>query len=435
MTEEAQQTRRRRIRILLTFLVLIGFLVWAFRAVLMPFLVAIFFAYLIDPVVERMAKWRIRGKYQLGRAGSIILIYLVLISVFTIGFLYAIPAIGRQVREVQTDLPIAMKRADVMLASAQEKWDTLIGNDPQEEGEEPAPAAENGRARLVMKNGDEMTGRVLDEADDYYWVLFADEPRKVERADVESLDWLDGAGHGFRTLAQRGAVLLQHNLNSVLSFAVGFAKTLMSVLTHLVLIMMITAFMIIDRERIVGFIHELPPPHYRERAERLREYLDRGLAGVIRGQLLICLVNGVLTWIGLTMFGVRYAVLLALIAGVFSLIPVFGTILSTVPIVLIAWATGTVKTGLLALGWILMIHFVEANFLNPKIMGGASKIHPVVIFFALLAGEHAYGVVGALLAVPTASLIQSGFQFFVLDRQSEDEPADDSADDSQLQPT
>ena len=76
------------------------------------------------------------------------------------------------------------------------------------------------------------------------------------------------------------------------------------------------------------------------------------------------------------------------------------------------------------LGWILLIHFLEANFLNPKIMGHASKIHPVVIIFALLAGEHAYGIVGALLAVPAASIVQSMFKFYVIDRQAEveDEP-------------
>jgi len=430
MTDEAPQTRRRRIRILLTFLVLIFVLVWAFRAVLMPFLVAIFFAYLIDPVVERMATWRIGGRYSIGRGGSIVLIYLILISLFTVGFIYAIPAVGRQVRELQEDLPKAMVRADEMLTTAQHKWDALIGNDAAEgvnPETEATPATvippERGRAHLVLKNGDELTGRVLEETDSHYWVLVGEEPHRVEADDLESIVWLDGLWHGgFRTLAQRGTQYVQRNLNALLGFAVGFARALLSAFTHIVLIMMIAAFMIIDRERIVAFIHQLPPPHYREKAERLREYFDRGLAGVIRGQLLICLVNGVLTWIGLAMFGVRYASLLALIAGVFSLIPVFGTVMSTVPIVLIAWGAGSFKTGMFALGWILLIHFVEANFLNPKIMGGASKIHPVVIFFALLAGEHAYGVVGALLAVPTASLVQSAFQFFVLDRQTEPAP-------------
>jgi len=66
-----------------------------------------------------------------------------------------------------------------------------------------------------------------------------------------------------------------------------------------------------------------------------------------------------------------------------------------------------------------LIHFLEANFLNPKIMGSASKIHPVVVVFALIAGENAYGIAGALLAVPAASILQSCFRFFVLDRQLE----------------
>jgi predicted PurR-regulated permease PerM len=107
------------------------------------------------------------------------------------------------------------------------------------------------------------------------------------------------------------------------------------------------------------------------------------------------------------------------VAGVFSLIPIFGTIISSIPIVLIAWATSGIELGALTLGWILLIHFIEANFLNPKIMGSASKIHPVVVVFALIAGENAYGIAGALLAVPAASILQSCFKFFVLDRQLE----------------
>jgi predicted PurR-regulated permease PerM len=74
---------------------------------------------------------------------------------------------------------------------------------------------------------------------------------------------------------------------------------------------------------------------------------------------------------------------------------------------------------MLALGWILFIHFIEANYLNPRIMGTASKIHPVVIIFALVAGEHAYGIPGALLAVPAASILQSAFVFYVIDRAHE----------------
>ena len=64
------------------------------------------------------------------------------------------------------------------------------------------------------------------------------------------------------------------------------------------------------------------------------------------------------------------------------------------------------------LAWIIGIHLVEANFLNPKIMGDAAKIHPVLVVFALIAGEHSYGLVGALFAVPVASIIQTIFVYY-----------------------
>jgi predicted PurR-regulated permease PerM len=64
------------------------------------------------------------------------------------------------------------------------------------------------------------------------------------------------------------------------------------------------------------------------------------------------------------------------------------------------------------LSWIVGIHFIEANLLNPKIIGTAAKMHPVLVIFALVLGEHSFGLTGALLAVPTASIIQVLFQFF-----------------------
>ena len=61
--------------------------------------------------------------------------------------------------------------------------------------------------------------------------------------------------------------------------------------------------------------------------------------------------------------------------------------------------------------WIGFIHLIEGNYLNPKIIGGAAHIHPVIVVFALLAGESVYGLTGALFAVPVASMIQTVFVF------------------------
>ncbi len=105
-----------------------------------------------------------------------------------------------------------------------------------------------------------------------------------------------------------------------------------------------------------------------------------------------------------------------MLAGVFSFIPVFGSILSSVPIVAVALTSGphgfSFSTGLGTLGWIVGIHLLEANLLNPKIIGTAAKMHPVVVVFALMVGEETGGLIGALLAVPIASIVQAIFLYF-----------------------
>jgi putative heme transporter len=121
-------------------------------------------------------------------------------------------------------------------------------------------------------------------------------------------------------------------------------------------------------------------------------------------------VNGVLTFAGLMILGVKFAFLLATVAMLLSLIPIFGSIISSVPIVAIGLSQGW-KTGLGALAWIVGIHALEAYFLNPKIMGTAARIHPLVVAFALLAGERTFGLVGALFAVPIAAIFVGCFEF------------------------
>ena len=100
-----------------------------------------------------------------------------------------------------------------------------------------------------------------------------------------------------------------------------------------------------------------------------------------------------------------------LIATLLSVIPIFGAIISTVPAVIIALQNGP-STALFTLLWIVGIHQIEANVLNPKIMGDSAKVHPVLVIFALLAGETLYGIAGALLAVPVLSIVQSLFMHY-----------------------
>jgi predicted PurR-regulated permease PerM len=176
------------------------------------------------------------------------------------------------------------------------------------------------------------------------------------------------------------------------------------------LTLMVGAYVILTKEKIGAFFISLAKPSSRADLRELGHRVDHGLAGVVRGQLVICLINGVLTAIGLGIFGVHYWPLLAILATIFSLVPIFGALASAIPAVALGLAQGP-STAIFVLCWIVGVHQVEANLLNPKIMGDSAKIHPVLVIFSLLVGEHFFHIVGALLAVPSMSVAQTLFLF------------------------
>jgi predicted PurR-regulated permease PerM len=219
-----------------------------------------------------------------------------------------------------------------------------------------------------------------------------------------------------RTYVRKAIVGLQSKIDDLVrlgqSLVTGFIRGVFLFFFTL----MIGAFILIDLEKVHAFLRSLFPANVRPDYDIIKADIDKGLSGVIRGQLLICLINGILTYIGLLIFGIKYGLILGIVAGLMSLIPIFGSILSSVPIVIVALVSGESGIdwfrGIAMTLWIIGIHFIEANLLNPKIIGTAAKIHPVLVIFSLFLGEHSYGLVGALLAVPILSAIQVVFMYF-----------------------
>ena len=194
----------------------------------------------------------------------------------------------------------------------------------------------------------------------------------------------------------------------------------MGALGLVALTFVIAAFLSIDLQAFHRFFRSLVPRAWHDDYDALTEELDRGLSGVIRGQLLICVINGALTAVGLYVLGVPYAGVWSLLAAVMSLIPIFGTILSSAPMIGVSLFTtetsglfgiSGIPLALAVLAWILVIHFIETSVLEPNIVGKHAKIHPVLVLFALLAGEHFFGIPGLIFAVPVLSVVQTLFLF------------------------
>ena len=214
------------------------------------------------------------------------------------------------------------------------------------------------------------------------------------------------ARNAFNWFTKEAEGYLQRSVEYIAPVVGAVFKTIFTIF----LVLMIAAFISSDLRSIQRFFFELVPPSYRPQFEELTGGLDRGLSGVIRGQLLICLINGTLTGIGLYFMKVPFWHVLTLVVTVLTLIPIFGTILSSIPCVLFGLTVGF-NTAIVVLIWILAIHALEAYVLNPKIMGHSAHIHPVLVVFALVSGEQTYGLIGALLAVPFASILQNLFLF------------------------
>lgn len=388
------------------FLRLWGFLLFPvllailFREVIVPFIFAFALAYLMAPVINRM-------QVRLGRVLSVIICYLTLFGVVTAFLVVFLPALVQDFARLRDTAPVAIAYVDKNFVPEATRWvDESFGslNQAVQAATEPPPPSEL-RARAnpdgslaISLEGVRLS--VVEESEGHFQISA---PQAVEEKKLT--DTLR------KLVMSKGA----EYTGQIAGFVRGLVTGITAFLTSFTITLMLAAFILINPERVMGFIRALVPIPYRRTYDEITRLLDVGLAGVIRGQLLICLVNGVLTYIGLLIFGIKYSFLLAVIAAAFSLVPIFGTIISSIPIIIVALVSNEdgISFGppLLMLAWIAGIHLLEANVFNPKIIGDAAHMHPVVVIFALLAGEHMYGLTGALLAAPVASMLQTLFLF------------------------
>jgi len=377
---------------------LIG-VVLLFRGVVLPFVFGLLVAYLMAPIVARMQP-------QVGRVGAVIVCYVVLMGLLAAFFGFLLPAVAHDFAKLRHAVPAAIERINEEWLPRAEAWIQSEFGEYLETAATP-PKTEQ-PSDLFIEPMPDGTFRVdlermrvaVHQVDHDTWII-GSQPKGATQPTAD----LSG---GLRELITHEAAEIGSSLGPAVQAIIA---SIAGFLTNFVITFMIAAFVLVDLSRVNRFVRSLIPLQYRHDFEELWNSMDRGLSGVIRGQLLICLVNGGLTLIGLLIFQVKYGFLLALLAGAFSLVPIFGTIVSSIPIIVIALVSG--PTGLsfgAALGmlaWISGIHLLEANVFNPKIIGDSAHIHPVIVIFALLAGEHVFGLVGALLAIPATSIIQA----------------------------
>lgn len=177
--------------------------------------------------------------------------------------------------------------------------------------------------------------------------------------------------------------------------------------------LVVTFYLLLQADTIVESGYQLVPAHHRDEIRQLVGSIDRVLGAYIRGQFLLILIMSVLSFIALSILGIKFALIIAIATGVLEIIPIVGPYLATG----IA-ATVALLQGVTPFGWepwflavvVIIVYFtlrqIEDHFIIPNLVGHIVNLHPIIVIFAILAGGTLAGGLGLLVAIPIAAVIR-----------------------------
>lgn len=201
--------------------------------------------------------------------------------------------------------------------------------------------------------------------------------------------------------------LLQNFSSEIAATPAGIVRlgaTLIDRVLSGITIFVFTFYLLLEHKKIKkNLIHLFFKDSWKEAYEKV-EKVERKLGAWLRGQFILMTVVGLAVYVGLTLLQVRFALPLALIAGLLEIVPIVGPIVSAILAIIIAISISPLKAAGVALLY-LLVQQLENNLLVPKIMNQAVGLDPLLVILALMIGGRLMGPLGALLAVPTTAVL------------------------------
>ena len=207
-------------------------------------------------------------------------------------------------------------------------------------------------------------------------------------------------GHRAQDFAKRYTDHPERLIGPLTSIGFGVA----GVLAALVLMLIIAYYMAAKPQPLVSGMLRLFPPERRDHAEFVMSRLREAWVGWMQGVVVDMLVTGVLLYLGLSLIGLDYALVFAVVSALLVLIPYYGAFVGGIPPVLFGFADSPGK-GLLALGIYVGVQQVESNFTIPLVMSKTVSMHPAVIAIGVLVVGRLLGFAGLFVAVPVLSFM------------------------------
>ena len=172
----------------------------------------------------------------------------------------------------------------------------------------------------------------------------------------------------------------------------------------------VSIYILAGRAQILKFVRNLAYAIFSEKTyNSMEKYFDNTNSiffNFLASQFLDAIIVGILTTIAMTIMGVRYAPLLGFMIGLFNMIPYVGAIIAVVVAALITLITGGLSQAIWMIIIVTILQQIDANIINPKIIGNSLKISPLLVIFAITVGGAYFGILGMFLAVPVIAVLK-----------------------------
>jgi len=227
--------------------------------------------------------------------------------------------------------------------------------------------------------------------------LLADLPR----VNVSTQNLFDNFNFITQATTNLGGQILNQSLN--------FTKNILEGLTIIFTFSIIVLYMLLDKPLLKDGILSFFPVGIRDKAHSMGRAISLKIGGYVIGQILNMLAVGILTSLGLMIFGIKYAALLGLLAGLFDIIPIVGPILACGLAILVA-IPGGLNSILAVIGVYFVAQWITNQFMKPVLFAKLLDLHPIIIILALLVAAQTLGVVGVILSPAIAATVCVIFQ-------------------------
>ncbi len=332
-------------------LIALAYLLFYLKSIIIIFLVALFLSAAFNPAVDFL------NKFKIPRPLGILIMFIIVLGVIILIFTSLVPVIASQV----SDLAISIKGyiQNIVTGKSSDSW--------------------------IIKRIQPMLNQVWQ--------------------NVDQTQIINSLTSGLKELGSQ--------LTNFAGNAIGAIFTIFNGLFNLILVLILTFFMVVNKKHSSDFFHSLFPHKYSGYISSKSKEISSRIGAWIRGQVLLALAMGILTFIIFSVIGLNYALTLAMVSALGEFLPYLGPFITFFSAALIALNQDPVLVLWLIPSY-FVIQFLEGNIMVPLIVGRSVGLNPIIILFALLSGatlgaklggSMALGIIGMVIAVPIANII------------------------------